>query len=64
MKAFLALKIRKSVLELTFAFGKFNILGLVNFDFFDLAKFTTVDRFLILLSTLLSSVPPTASSAS
>ena len=50
MKAFLAPKVRKFVLK--FAFGKSDFLGLVNFDFLDLAKFITVNRFSILLPTL------------
>ena len=56
MKTFLALGVRKSILEeLTFAklaFSKFDFLDLVNFDFLDLAKFVTVDKFLILLLIL------------
>ncbi len=52
MKVFLALRVRKSILELTFtksAFGKSDFLDLVNFYFLDLVKFSMVDRFLILL---------------
>lgn len=45
MKAFLALKIRKSVSEK----AKSNSLGLVNFGFLDFANLAVVDRFLILL---------------
>ena len=47
MKAFLAPKVRKSIPESTFTFGKSDFLGLVNLDFLDLAKFIMVDRFLI-----------------
>ena len=57
MKAFLAPKIRKSVLE--FVFSKSDLLGLVDFDFLNLAKFATVDRFSILPPT----PPPSALSA-
>ncbi len=57
MKAFLASRIRKSVLKkLVFAkfwaFTKFDFLGLVNFSFLDLADFAMVDRFLTFLPTL------------
>ena len=51
MKAFLAPGIRKSVPKIAFTFSKSDFLGLNNFEFLDLAKFATVDRFLILLST-------------
>ncbi len=56
IKAFLAARVRKSVLELTFAklvFGKSDFLDLVDFDFLDLADFAAVDRF--------SKLPPTPS---
>ncbi len=67
IKAFLAMKVKKSVPKLTFAklaFSKSNFLDLVNFgflnlvksDFLDLAKFAMVDRFLILPPTSLPSV--------
>ena len=55
MKAFLAPKVRKSVLKLAFVFSKYDFLGLVDFDFLDLAKFTTIDKFLILPPILLPS---------
>ena len=55
MKAFLAPKVRKSDLKLAFVFGKSDFLGLINFDFLALAKFTIVDKFLILLPILLLS---------
>ncbi len=61
MKAFLALIVRKSVPELTFtklAFGKSDFLDLVDFDFWDLAKFAMVDRFSIFLPTLPQSTLP------
>ncbi len=54
MKAFLALRVRKSVSDLTFAklaFGKSDFLDLVDFDFLDLADFAAVDRFSKLLPT-------------
>ncbi len=54
MKAFLALKIRKSVSELTFTklvLSKSDFLELVDFDFLDLVDFATIDRFSKLLST-------------
>ncbi len=68
IKVFLALEVRKSVLELTLiklAFDKFDFLDLVDFilldlvksDFLDLAKFAIIDRFLILSSILLLSAP-------
>ena len=55
MKISLAPEVRKSVPELAFIFDKSNFLDLINFDFLDLIKFATVDRFLILLPTLLPS---------
>lgn len=55
IKAFLLLRIRKSILKLAFAksFDKidfldlveFDILDLIKFDFMDLADFVIVDRF-------------------
>ena len=52
MKAFLALKVRKFVLELTFANLAFN-----KSDFLDLVDFAMVDKFLIfLLTSLLSAL--------
>ena len=58
IKTFLALKIRKSVPKLAFAFSKSDFLGLVNFDFLDLVKFLIVDRFSILPSILPPTPPP------
>ncbi len=58
MKAFLAPRIRKSVLELASTKLAFD------FDFLDLAEFVTVDRFLILPSTPPPSAPPAALGAS
>ena len=58
MKAFLTPKIRKSVPELAFVFGKSDFLDLVNFDFLNLAKFITIDKFSIFLSTLFPSALP------
>ena len=55
MKASLALARRNYVSKLVFAFGKSDLLSSVDFDFFDLAKFTTVDRFLIVPPILLLS---------
>ena len=52
MKVFLASKVKKSVPKWVFRFGKSKLLGLVNFDFLDLAKFITVDKFLIFLLIL------------
>ena len=52
MKAFLALEVRKSVSNLAFVFSKSDFLGLVDFDFLNLAEFATVDKFLILSPTL------------
>ncbi len=57
MKVFLALGVRKSVLELTLAksaYGKSDFLDLVDFDFLDLADFAAVDRF----SKFLPTPPP------
>ena len=54
MKAFLALRVRKSVPVLTFiklTFGKSDFLDSTNFGFLDLANFATVDRFSKLPST-------------
>ncbi len=67
MKVFFSSGIRKSVPELAFAklaFGKSDLLDLVDFDFLDLAKFATVDRFLILLPTPPLSALPVAPSTS
>ena len=64
MKAFLALKVRKSILKLAFIFDKSDFLGLINFDFLDLAKFITIDGFLILLSIPSLLAPPAATGAS
>lgn len=62
MKVFLALGVRKSVLEeLAFAtfnfltFPKFDFLDLVNFDFLNLADFVMVNKYLISLLASLSS---------
>ncbi len=59
MKAFLASRVRKTVLEeLTFAklaLDKSDFLYLVDFSFLDLVEFAIVDRFLIFLATLLLS---------
>ncbi len=53
MKAFMTLKIKKSVpKKLAFAFNKSDFLHLADFGLLDLAKFTMVDRFSILLPTL------------
>ena len=49
MKAFFTLEVRKSVSELAFIFGKSDFLGLIDFDFLNLAKFITVDKFLLFL---------------
>ena len=66
MKAFLAPRERKSVLEEAFTkfFDKFDYLDLVKSDFLHLAKFVTVDRFLIFLSISSSPIPPVSSSIS
>ncbi len=48
MKAFLTLRVRKSVPE-ELAFAKSDFLTLVNFGFLDLADFAVVNRFLIFL---------------
>ena len=53
IKAFLAPKIRKSVLK-ELAFIKSDFLGLANFGFLDLANFVAVDRF----SKLVPILPP------
>ena len=59
MKAFLAPEVRKSVPKFAFAFSKSDFLDLIDFNFLDLAKFITIDRFSILLSI----PPPSASLA-
>ncbi len=67
MKAFLASRIRKSVLKLTFiklAFDKSDILDLVNFNFLDLAEFVIGNKVLILPSTSPPLVLPTPPSVS
>ncbi len=52
MKASLAPEVRKSVSKkLAFTFNKFDFLDLADFSFLNLANFTTVDRFSILLPT-------------
>ncbi len=67
MNAFLASEVRKSVPELfltKLAFSKSGFLDLDDLDFLDLAKFATVDKFLILLSIPPPSAPPAAFGAS
>ncbi len=59
MKVFLALRVKKSVLK-ELAFAKSDFLVLVNFGFLDLTDFAAINRFLILLPTLLPSAPPAA----
>ncbi len=64
MKTFFVLRVRKFVPKLSFAkltFGKSDFLDLVDYDFLDLAKFATVNRFLILPPTL---PPPALANAS
>ncbi len=64
IKVFLALGVRKSVLELILAklaFGKSDFLNLVDFYFLDLADFAIVDRFSKFLPTLPPPVPAGAS---
>ena len=48
MKAFLALKVRKSIPE-ELVFTKSDFLGLVNFGFLDLANFAVIDSTLTFL---------------
>ena len=51
------MKIRKSISKLLIVFGQSDLLDLINFNFLDLAKYATLDRFsifpLILLQALL-----------
>ena len=58
IKASLTSEIRKSIPKLAFTFGKSDFLGLVNFNFLDLAEFAIVDRFSILQPTLPLVPPP------
>ncbi len=67
MKAFLASGVRKSVPKLTLeklALGKSDFLGLVDFDFLDLADFAAVDRFSKLPPPPAPPAPPAALGAS